>query len=212
MKTIDLENWPRRKHYELYRKFDYPHFSLTAPLELTRFYPAVRSSGASLTLALIFLLARSANALPEFRQRIRGEQVVEHDVVHPAPTVLTDSELFSFYQVDFVDDFRRFAAAAELAIAAARVAPRPCRTNRGATTGCSFRPSRGWPSPPSPTRSRCTRSNSIPRLSWGKFSEAGGRLSLPLSVQVHHSLMDGVHVGRFYELVQAGLDDPSWLD
>ncbi len=31
---------------------------------------------------------------------------------------------------------------------------------------------------------------------------------MPLSVQVNHALMDGVHVGRYYERVQAYLDNP----
>jgi chloramphenicol O-acetyltransferase type A len=32
---------------------------------------------------------------------------------------------------------------------------------------------------------------------------------MPLSVQVHHALMDGIHVGRYYEKFQAYLDHPG---
>jgi len=32
---------------------------------------------------------------------------------------------------------------------------------------------------------------------------------MPLNVQVHHALMDGLHVGRFYAKVQDDLDAPD---
>ncbi|MGL3600382.1 CatA-like O-acetyltransferase, partial [Veillonella sp. ZSJB6] len=51
--------------------------------------------------------------------------------------------------------------------------------------------------------------DTVPRIAWGKFTETGGRMSMPLSVQAHHALVDGVHVGRYYELLQAWLDDLS---
>jgi len=39
----------------------------------------------------------------------------------------------------------------------------------------------------------------IPRISWGKLDNQGSRWTIPVAVQVHHALVDGVHVGKFYE-------------
>ncbi|WP_428866904.1 CatA-like O-acetyltransferase [Clostridium sediminicola] len=36
--------------------------------------------------------------------------------------------------------------------------------------------------------------HSVPRIAWGKYFEENGKIKLPLSVQVHHSLVDGIHV------------------
>ena len=36
----------------------------------------------------------------------------------------------------------------------------------------------------------------------GRYRETGGRLLMPLSVQVHHSFVDGLHVGKFADLLQ----------
>jgi chloramphenicol O-acetyltransferase type A len=36
-------------------------------------------------------------------------------------------------------------------------------------------------------------------------------MKMPLSVQGHHALMDGLHVGRYYEQVQAYLDEPELM-
>ncbi len=34
---------------------------------------------------------------------------------------------------------------------------------------------------------------------------------MPLAVQVHHALMDGVHVGKFYARIQEYLSEPGFL-
>jgi chloramphenicol O-acetyltransferase type A len=45
-----------------------------------------------------------------------------------------------------------------------------------------------------------------PKLAFGRFTEQAGRLLMPVAVDVHHALCDGVHVGRFFEQLQARLD------
>jgi chloramphenicol O-acetyltransferase type A len=55
------------------------------------------------------------------------------------------------------------------------------------------------------------REDSVPKIAIGRHQEAAdgtGRRLLPLSVEVHHALMDGVHVARFYERVQERLGGP----
>jgi chloramphenicol O-acetyltransferase type A len=53
--------------------------------------------------------------------------------------------------------------------------------------------------------------DSVPRIAWGKFFTEGSALKMPLSVQVHHALADGIHVGRYYTQVQEYLDQPERL-
>jgi chloramphenicol O-acetyltransferase type A len=51
----------------------------------------------------------------------------------------------------------------------------------------------------------------VPKIVFGRHREAGGRRWMPVSVEVHHALVDGLHVGRFFERFQALLDDPPGL-
>jgi chloramphenicol O-acetyltransferase type A len=53
------------------------------------------------------------------------------------------------------------------------------------------------------------RGESIPRIVFGKFSREGDRLLMPFSVEVHHALMDGLHVGRYLSRMEEGLADPE---
>jgi chloramphenicol O-acetyltransferase type A len=51
--------------------------------------------------------------------------------------------------------------------------------------------------------------DSVPRFAWGKFFEDGEFLKMPLDVQGHHALMDGVHVGRYFAEVEDYLQRPE---
>ena len=51
--------------------------------------------------------------------------------------------------------------------------------------------------------------DSVPRFAWGKFFAEGDSLKMPLSVQGHHAVMDGLHAGRFYAEIQTYLSDPG---
>lgn len=69
MRCIDMQTWPRREHFELFCAFDHPHFGLTANVDVTAFHPAIKRRGISFTVATVYVLARAANGIPEFRHR-----------------------------------------------------------------------------------------------------------------------------------------------
>jgi chloramphenicol O-acetyltransferase type A len=51
--------------------------------------------------------------------------------------------------------------------------------------------------------------DSIPRIAFGKFIEENDRILLPISVEVHHALVDGLHVGRFLMRLEELLSKPE---
>ncbi len=210
MRTIDLSTWPRRKHFEVFNAFDYPHINLCANVEITTFYPFIKQRALSLNVTLVYLLAKVANAIPEFRYRIREGQVVEHDVVHPSTTILMGGDLFSFCTIPYVEDYGTFAEQAGTIIAHIKEHPRledePGQDDLLYMTGIPWVSFTGIQHP-----IHMHPVDSVPRISWGKFFTEGDALKLPLSVQVHHALMDGVHLGRYFTQVQAYLDQPARL-
>jgi chloramphenicol O-acetyltransferase type A len=51
--------------------------------------------------------------------------------------------------------------------------------------------------------------DSIPRFAFGKVFGDHSLRQMPLGVQGHHALMDGVHIGRFYTQFQEYLSFPD---
>jgi chloramphenicol O-acetyltransferase type A len=51
--------------------------------------------------------------------------------------------------------------------------------------------------------------DSIPKIVFGKYCDDSGVAKMPVSVEVHHALMDGIHVGEFFEIFQKHLQNPE---
>jgi chloramphenicol O-acetyltransferase type A len=208
MRYVDMETWPRREHFRLFNGFDHPHFGMCANVDLTAFYPAVKQRGVTFTVGIVYALARTSNAIPEFRHRIREGKVVEHEVVHPSPTILAGEDLFSFCTIEYSEDFAEFAARAAAKIAF--VKEHPTLSDEGWEDNLLFMTALPWVSFTSFMHPMHLQpADSVPRFAWGKFFEEGEFLKMPLGVQGHHALMDGIHVGRFYEIVQEYLHHPD---
>lgn len=208
MKTIPLENWPRKGHYLFFRDFVYPYFSLSADVDITHLLPPLQQQGFSFTAAMMYLIARVANGIPEFRQRIREEDPVEHPLVHPSATILGRDDMFSFCTVLYAEDFMDFIRRAEEEIAL--VKEKPALEEKVQSDAVLFMSSIPWVSFTSFHHPlRLAPADSVPRFAWGKYRQEGGAVKMPLSVQGHHALMDGLHLGIFYREFQALADHPE---
>ncbi len=208
MRNIDMQTWPRREHFNTYSTFDHPHFGLSADVDLSTIYPAVKQSGQSITVVIVYILSRAANAITEFRHRIRVGEVVEHEIVHPSITILANEDLFSFCTLEYSTNYSEFAARAEEKIA--YVQGHPTLADEPGQDDLLFMTAIPWVSFTSFMHPMNLQpADSVPRFAWGKFFEDGKILKMPLGVQVHHALMDGIHVGKFYNAVQDYLDHPE---
>lgn len=201
MRQLNLKTWPRREHYKLFRTFDHPHFNMCANVDLTTFYPTVKQRGVSLTAAIVYVLSRAANTVPEFRYRIRGEEVIEHESVHPSFTILVEEDLFSFCTVNYSEDFSEFAAMTAQVIA--NVKEHPTLSDEPGQDNLLYMTALPWVSFTSFMHPmQLHPADSVPRFAWGKIFPEGESLKMPLSVQGHHALMDGIHMARYYAEVQ----------
>jgi chloramphenicol O-acetyltransferase type A len=208
MRRINMQTWPRRQHFEFFNAFDNPHFGLCANVDLTAFYPFMKQHGFSINVGIVYCIARAANAIPEFRYRIREGEVVEHEITHPATTILTKDGLFNFCTFDYIENFSTFKTRAEKLIAETQKDPalkiKPGQDDLLYTTAIPWVSFTKFMHP-----MHFHPVDSIPRFAWGKFFEAGDRLLMPLDVQAHHALMDGLHMGRFFEIAQDYLNNPD---
>ena len=46
-----------------------------------------------------------------------------------------------------------------------------------------------------------------PVITWGRYEMDGGRLVMPLTMNIHHAVADGFHLSRFFREVQELVDD-----
>jgi chloramphenicol O-acetyltransferase type A len=180
---------------------------MCANVDLTAFHPAIKQHGYSLTIAMVYVITRASNAIPEFRHRIREERVIEHEIVHPGFTFLTEEDAFSFCFVDYDEDFAAFEAKATERIAYVKENPWVKQVPQDDVLYMTAIPWVSFTSFLHPMRLQ--PEDSIPRFVWGKFFMEGELIKIPLGVQGHHALLDGVHAGKFYAEIQEYLQQPE---
>lgn len=204
---IDLEGWRRREHFLLFRDYDRPHFSITAAVDVSACYTASRGSeGASFTLAMLFAAMHAANAVEAFRLRLREGRVWCHDAVGIGCTVLRPDRTFGFSYFAHETSFARFAEEGKREMERARTAATlgDEREHDDATLHATVLP---WIRFTSFTNAM-RREDSVPKLTFGQRYAEGGAWYVPVCVEVHHALVDGIDVGEFFDRFQALLARP----
>lgn len=211
---LDLTTWPRRSAFEFFRTFDIPWFNICTRVDVSRLKHALQARGVgSIWLAYHFIAIRLANDIAPFRYRLEGERVRVHAEVHGSTTVLRGDESFGFATLEHRRDYTEFAAQAAAAVELARqpgAAFEPTKLDTAAVHMTTL----PWMHFSSYSNVRLRGPHeSIPKIAFGRIDADGERLWMPLSVEVHHALMDGLHVGRFIEGFEAALRAPQeWLD
>ncbi|MEM8906666.1 MAG: chloramphenicol acetyltransferase [Bacteroidota bacterium] len=211
MKKITYQNPHRKKHFAFFLEMGQPHFNICANVDITAFRQFIKQQEVSFNPAMVYMVTRTANEIPEFRHRIRNKEVVEHDMVHPSFTVTTaDTDVFSFCYVDYQVDFQAFMAEAKRVVELMKT--QPSVEDEPGRDDYLFLSSIPWVSFTSMEHAMPTDPiDSVPRIVWGKFFEQGDRTLMPLSVQAHHAIVDGVHLGRYFQHIQALLEHPEPL-
>ena len=202
---VDIDTWERKTTYEFFLDYEDPFFNIAANLDVTRLYGFCKDNNLAFSLAALFLSLQTANAIREFRLRMMDERVIEFDRVEATQTILNDDDTFSFCYFELKDDIFEFDRAGKIArekYLALRTFD--VETDRLDLIYYSAIPWISFTSfkHASPRNNRQT----IPRMVFGKHFENGERRFMPFSVEVHHALVDGVHVGKFFNLYQQLID------
>jgi len=203
-RIIDLETWPRASQFWHFRTYDRPHYATTARVDVTKVI-AQKPNGVSPYRASLYAIGSGLNAAPELRMRFQGDVVTEYDRLSLSMPVPTESGSFAYGYVPWCADFARFDAdcAAELAAKAKATDLDPNHAGEGAVAYVSCMP---WMDYTALNNAMPGPDDCIPRVGWGKIVDHGGRWDMAMTLEVHHALVDGAHVGAFFDAVQAALD------
>lgn len=203
--VVDIDTWERKTTYEFFLDYEDPFFNITANLDVTRLYRFCKDNGLAFSLGALFLSLQAANEIREFRLRLLNGQVLEFDRVEATQTILNDDETFSFCYFESKNDIHEFDRAGK----AAREKYKLLKTFdvEADRIDLIYYSAIPWVSFTSfKHASRHDNRQSVPRMVFGKMFDEGPLKKMPFSIEVHHALVDGIHVGRFFKLYQEKID------
>jgi chloramphenicol O-acetyltransferase type A len=200
-KELDLETWPRRTTYEFFKNYEDPFFNFTANVDVTRLYAFCKENGLAYSLAGLFYSQQTANAIPEFRIRLVDGKLVQFSEIHATQTILNEDETFSFCYFENKPDVFEFNAAGKATLEKYKgLKTFDVESDRLDMIYYSVIP---WVSFTSfKHASRIDKTQTVPRIVFGKIFDDGPVKKMPVSVESNHAMMDGLHVGKFFNRFQ----------
>lgn len=198
-RLVDEKNWDRAMHCMIFRNSMEPAFCVTFEVDITNFLKKVKKQNYSFTIAMVYAVCKCANEIEAFRYKFLNGEVVLFDRIDTAFTYLNqDTKLFKVVNVPLKDSLEEYVA----------LATKVAQEQKDYFTGplgndvfqCSPLP---WVTYTHISHTNSgKKDNATPLFDWGKYYEKAGRIFMPISVQAHHSFVDGIHVGEFAEAIQ----------
>ena len=202
MKEFDVENWNRKAQYNFFKTYEDPFFNITANLEVTNLYKYCKQHNLSFSLACLYVAIKSVNEITEFKLRFKNDKVYLFDTVNIGSTILNDDLTFSFCDFEFQPTISAFDIMGKIVLENHKNGiVFNVEQNDLAIIHCSTIP---WISFTGFKHARRGNEGSqgIPKLVFGKLFNENKIQKIPFSVEVHHALMDGYHVGLLYKKMQ----------
>ena len=203
-KVIDIKLWDRATHCMVFRNSIEPSFCVTFEADITNFKNKIKRQGFSFTIAMVYAVCKCANEIEAFRYRFLDGNVVLYDKIDTSFTYLNkETELFKVVNVPFKKDLKEYC---DLALKTADGQKEYFTGPLGNDIfQCSPMP---WVTYTHISHTNSgNKDNAAPLFDWGKYFIRDEKLILPVSVQAHHSFVDGIHIGKFVDKLQNFFDE-----
>ena len=194
---LDLAAYPRRAHFDYFRQMANPYLSVTASCDITALRRLTQERGLPFFLTVLHCAINAANAVPELRQRIRGKDIVEYDRCLSSHTVALPDGTYCYCTLDCAQPLGAFLPAVQAEVARVKAAP---SLDDGADPDeLFFVSSLPWLTFSAISLPTPTPADSNPRITFGKFTQEGDRVLLPVNLTANHALVDGLHLAAFFD-------------
>ncbi|MBC8375581.1 MAG: chloramphenicol acetyltransferase [FCB group bacterium] len=208
-RIIDIEQWERKEQFHFFKDYDNPFFGLTADIEVSKLLEYTRIRGYSFFAAYLYISQLQVNKIKEFRYRIVDGQVLDYTKISAGSTVLKANEVFTFCYFKYMESFKKFEAHVLEQVENCRQPESPLddqdhnlgQVHYSVIPWVHFR---GLSHP-----RNYGNGDSIPKIVFGKYTSSNGTTTMPISVEAHHSLMDGFHMGQYFEGFQSCANLPE---
>ena len=203
VKTVDPKETTRAMAYELWMKAPNPMVTFFKTVDVTRLVRLSKRKNLKLNMLLTFCVGKAAARVKEFYMLPVGDQLVQYDALAvntivknkdgevSSCDILQTDDLEAFNR-DYLNDTRQVAQSCQdkdlsaecMVIGTSAIVDTEIDGAVGMNSGIF----------------------NNPFLIWGRYKKRFFRYTLPISMQFHHTQMDGAHAGKFLANLQYEID------
>ena len=209
-KYIDMTKYPRLDHFRHFLTMQQPCVSITVQVDITDWLSRLKASGCPFFLSFQYAVVRAANRIPEFRQRIVDDKIVEYDYCNPSYIVSLPDDTYRYCNVNVGQPFAQYLEESRVKQDAA-LHSEHLEEEEGDVLGLLFISCVPWFNYTEAMMPYPGGSFSNPSFCWGGYRTEkylaleDGRVtekvktSIPVTLFFNHALIDGIHAGRFFD-------------
>ena len=203
MKIIDINTWKRKEHFRFFSQFDEPFFGLVAEVDCTKAFEVSKKESFSFFAYYLHKSLVAANNIEELKYRIKAGDVVVYDEIHASPTIGRDDGTFAFSFIKFNNDYNVFRKSLSNEINKVKNSTGMRAANDSELIDVIHYSAIPWVRFTGLTHARNYKFvDSSPKITFGKTYNKDNTLLMPVSINAHHGLVDGKHIGGFFDLFQ----------
>ncbi len=205
-RKIDIEKWNRKEHFKFFSGFDEPFFGMTVNVDCTIAYANAKKHNISFFLYYLYRTLKAANEVENFRYRIIDGEVCDFSRVSGSPTINRPDGTFGFAYINYEEDENLFYKKAIEEIEQVKKSKNLLPAVSGENViHLSTIP---WIKFTSLSHARnFAFPDSCPKITFGKIDKQNDIKEMPVSIHVHHGLMDAYHVHLFIQRFQELLNE-----
>lgn len=211
---IDMETWSRREHYQYYQEKVKTCYQVNVDLDVTKILKRCKKKELKFYPVMIYAIMQGINQNQEFRMALDADgNLGYYDICHPSYTIFhEDDKTFSDIWTAYDEDFKRFYPSAVSDM-------KHCKKVKGIKAK-EGKPAAFTPISCAPWLHYTSISHDTPGpnhmyfpiITFGKYEEQNGKILLPFSVYVNHSVADGYHTAKLVNDIQAICNDcKHWI-
>lgn len=197
-RELDISTWNRKEHFEFFCQFEEPFFGTTIQFDCTKAYAKSKELGVSFFAYYLHKTLAAVNNIENFRYRIQDGKVFIYEKINVSSTILRDDKTFGFSEIEYDENLTAFIE--NYNNEATRVKNTTGLFTREYNENIVHFSALPWVNFTSISHSRSfTFPDSCPKFSFGKMTTENDKKFMSMSVHVHHGLVDGYHLGLFFE-------------
>jgi chloramphenicol O-acetyltransferase type A len=197
-RIIDMKTNPRRGQFEHFIAMHDPYMGVTRQVDITAFLERMQREKTPFFLTFSYEVLQAANFVPEFRRRILEDgQVVEYDVCRGSCTVAKEDETYSYCTLDGTLPFDEFLRIGKADLEDAK--EQGTMEEDADVLELFFISCVPWFSYTGTIEPHENPSGSNVSFIWGKYETENGKTKIPFTAMANHALVDGFHLGKFFQ-------------
>lgn len=197
---IDVDNWIRKDHFNFFRQFEEPYYGATVNIDCTLAYQTAKKNGFSFFLYYLYQSLAASQMIDAFKLRIEEEELYQYDRIDAGSTIARADGTFGFGDFIYYPGFEHFHTEAVKVMQTVQKETGLTMSAAGNVIRYSALP---WINFTSLSHARMFAfKDSCPKISFGKVVTNDKIKSFPVSIHVHHALVDGLQLGQFIDCYQ----------